>query len=41
MSIHKDKQIWPDLIRQFKGVRDFPAFELTRNELLPPKKNPF
>jgi metal-responsive CopG/Arc/MetJ family transcriptional regulator len=32
---------WPHLIRTFKGISSFPAFEDYRSELTPPKEDPF
>lgn len=29
---------WSDLIQNYEGVSDFPAFESYRNELLPPRE---
>jgi len=29
---------WSDLIQNYEGVPDFPAFESYRNELLPPRE---
>lgn len=32
---------WPDSIKTFEGIKDFPAFESHRNELLAPKEDIF
>jgi hypothetical protein len=32
---------WPHLVESFKGVNAFPAFEDYRDELTPPKEDPF
>jgi len=37
---HKAHQ-WPKSIKNFKGVAEFPSFESYRDELMPPKENPF
>ena len=29
---------WSDLIQNYEGIPDFPAFESNRNELLPPRE---
>ena len=36
---HGIKQ-WPDSVLKFSGIGKIPAFELYRDELLPPKENP-
>ncbi len=39
--IQNEKQDWSEVILQFKGIPDFPVFEESRLELLPPKEDPF
>ena len=38
--IQEERQIWPNIILNFQGVPDFPAFEASRSELLPAKEDP-
>ncbi|MCX7122234.1 MAG: hypothetical protein NTV32_00885 [Gammaproteobacteria bacterium] len=38
--VQETRSIWPSVILQFKGVPDFPAFELSRPELLPSREDP-
>lgn len=39
--IHHETKQWPKSILEFKGIKNIPAFESTRSELLPPKEDPF
>ena len=32
---------WPRTILEWQGVKDFPSFESHRDELLPPREDPF
>ncbi|MES2614250.1 MAG: ribbon-helix-helix domain-containing protein [Bdellovibrionota bacterium] len=38
---HSQTNHWPELILNFKGVPDFPAFESYRNELIDPHDEAF
>ncbi len=39
--VKKENSEWPDIIMQFQGIPDFPAFEESRGELLPAQEDPF
>tara|TARA_R110000868_G_scaffold158036_3_gene385784 strand:- start:33093 stop:33329 length:237 start_codon:yes stop_codon:yes gene_type:complete len=36
-----EHQAWPNAVLNFKGDPDFPGFEDHRDDLLPPKDDPF
>ena len=38
--VHHTKQ-WPESVMKFQGVKDFPPFEENRDQLKPPKDDPF
>ena len=38
---HYDRTSWPLSVREFEGIEDFPAFEDSREDLEPPKEDPF
>jgi len=40
LKIQKKKQ-WPKAVLQYKGCPDWPPFESYRDELNPPKEDPF
>jgi hypothetical protein len=33
--------VWPESVLSFQGIKDFPPFELSRNELLPESRPTF
>jgi hypothetical protein len=38
--VHHHSKEWPNTVLKFQGVKDAPAFEATRDELLPPDEKP-
>ncbi len=40
LFIQKMERTWPEEILNFKGIPDFPAFELDRREFISPKEDP-
>mgnify|MGYP002784386937 CR=1 FL=1 len=38
VEMHSEKE-WPDLVNNFKPIRDFEPFEKDRKELLPPSED--
>lgn len=38
---HNKNTTWSETINNFEGIEDFPAFESHRDQLPPPKEDPF